>query len=286
MDAADALLSVGSVGRRTGLTPKALRHYDRIKLFRPAVVDPAGYRWYTRQQLADARLIAVLRAVDVPLEDVRRCLDATTDRASTVAAVLAAHRRRLEARLTRIQRDLHDIGHLAIDRLDTLMGSSDATPHATSGIEDERALAAALFNATWELLEKENRNRDEDDAMLHMAHASRHYWGQVGTPVHRTRGEWQCSRVYAVLGRPEPCVHHAQRVLDLAHEHKLVPFDIAFAYEALARGYALAGDPEQARAYLEQARAVAEDIAEPGERELLLADLETIAKPSPGSHAE
>ncbi len=286
MDAGDALLSVGSVGRRTGLTPKALRHYDRIKLFRPAVVDSARYRWYSRQQLAEARLIAALRAVDVPLDDVRRCLNATSDRASTVAAVLAAHRRRLEARLTRVQRDLHDIGHLATDRLDTLMGSSGATPNASPGIDDERALAAALFNATWELLEKENRSRDEDDAMLHMAHASRHHWGQAGTPVHRTRGEWQCSRVYAVLGRPEPCLHHAKRVLDLAHEHKLGPFDVAFGYEALARGSALSGDADQARAYIEQARAVAEDITEPDERELLLADLETIAEDRPRSHAE
>jgi DNA-binding transcriptional MerR regulator len=276
MDAADALLSVGSVGRRTGLTPKALRHYDRIKLFRPALVDSAGYRWYTREQLADARLIAALRAVDVPLEDVRRCLDATIDRESTVAAVLAAHRRRLEARLTRIQRDLHDIGHLATDGLDTLMGSSNATPNATSGIDDERALAAALFNATWELLEKENRSRDEDDAMLHMAHASRHHWGQVGTPVHRTRGEWQCSRVYAVLRRAEPCLHHAQRVLDICQQNGIGDWDLGFAYEALARGSAVAGDGEAARMWTERALAAATEIAEEEDRGLLLADLETI----------
>lgn len=277
MDAADALLGVGSVGRRTGLTPKALRHYDRIKLFRPTLVDAAGYRWYSRDQLADARLIAALRAVDVPLDDVRRCLAATLDRETVIVAVLAAQRRRLEARLTRIQRNLHDLGHLATDRLDTIMGSSDA---ALPAGEDERALAAALFNATWELMEKENRGRDEDDAMLHMAHASRHHWGQVGTPVHRARGEWQCSRVYAVLGRAEPCLHHAQRVLDLSHEHKLGPFDVAFGYEALARGHALAGDAEQARACIERALAIADDITEQDERELLLSDLQSI----PGQH--
>ena len=277
MDAADALLSVGSVGRRTGLTPKALRHYDRIKLFRPAVVDASGYRWYTRDQLSDACLIAALRAVDVPLEDVRRCLVASVDRATVIVTVLAAQQRRLEARLTRIQRDLHDIGHLSTDRLDAIMGSSEA---ALPAGDDERALAAALFNATWELIEKENRTHDEDDTMLHMAHASRHHWGQVGTPVHRARGEWQCSRVYAVLGRAEPCRHHAQRVLDLSHEHKLGPFDVAFGYEALARGHALAGDAEQARACIEHALAIADDITEQDERELLLSDLQSI----PGQH--
>jgi DNA-binding transcriptional MerR regulator len=41
----EALLTVGLVASRSGLTPKALRHYDRIRLLRPAVVDDAtGYR--------------------------------------------------------------------------------------------------------------------------------------------------------------------------------------------------------------------------------------------------
>jgi hypothetical protein len=47
--------------------------------------------------------------------------------------------------------------------------------------------------------------------MLHMAHASRFHWEQVGTPANLARGEWLCSRVYAVLRRPEPCLHHAAR---------------------------------------------------------------------------
>ena len=42
--------------------------------------------------------------------------------------------------------------------------------------------------------------------MLHAAHASRFHWGEVGEPVNFARGEWQISRVYAVLGRPEPAI--------------------------------------------------------------------------------
>lgn len=156
------------------------------------------------------------------------------------------------------------------------MAPTEATPSDTATTGDERKLAAALFNTTWDLMEKENRSRDEDDAMLHMAHASRHHWGRVGTPVHRARGEWQCSRVYAVLRRPEPCLHHAQRVLDLSREHDLGAFDLAFAYEALARGHAINGDPEQARAFTEQALAAAADITEADDRDLLLSDLERI----------
>jgi len=38
----DGLLTVGALARRTGLTPKAVRHYDRIGLLRPAEVDASG----------------------------------------------------------------------------------------------------------------------------------------------------------------------------------------------------------------------------------------------------
>ncbi len=140
--------------------------------------------------------------------------------------------------------------------------------------DDERRLAKDLFNGVWDLLDRGDRTRDDDDRMLHMAHASRHHWGVVGGPAERARGEWQCSRVYAVLVRPEPCLHHAQRVLELCGEYGLGDFDLAYAHEALARGHALAGDAETARRHRAAARTV--PIAEDDDRELLDADLATI----------
>ena len=149
-------------------------------------------------------------------------------------------------------------------------------PSTVSDLDEatERRLAATLFNATWTLMEKENRTRDEDDEMLHMAHASRHHWAQVGLPVNLGRGEWQCSRVYSVLGRPEPALHHAQRDLDICLENGIGDWDLAFAYEALARAHAVAGDAERARSYTEQA--LATQIAKDADRNLIMHDLETI----------
>jgi hypothetical protein len=141
---------------------------------------------------------------------------------------------------------------------------------------DERALAARLFNGVWDLLEKPERTTADDDTMLHMAHASRYHWGRVGKPENLARGEWQCSRVYAVLLRPEPSLHHAERVLELTQEFGLGDFDLAFAYEALARARAIGGDADGARAAAERALAAAADITDPEDRDLLLADLATI----------
>jgi DNA-binding transcriptional MerR regulator len=276
-DSAGGMISIGRMARVCGLTVKALRHYDRIGLLVPAEVDSGtGYRYYHSDQIVAARLIQTLRSVDVPLEQVRACLAAPDDE-DAIRDELAVHRRRLQARVERLRGALHRTDHLLKEGIDSIMAEQKTgTAVAPTAAGDERQLAIDLFNGVWRLIEQEDRTVEEDDRMLHMAHASRYHWGQVGTAANRGRGEWQCSRVYAILERPEPALHHARRYLEICQENGIADWDLAFAYEALARASAVAGNPEQARSWTEQALAAAEDIAEDGEREIVLADLETI----------
>jgi DNA-binding transcriptional MerR regulator len=270
-----------------GMTARALRHYDRIGLFTPDDVDDdTGYRWYGADRMPQARLIARLRSVGVPLDDVAACL-AEAGAPDVVDRVLAAHRRRLESRLTRVRGDLHRLVHLADDREDDVPAPtpdlSVAAPDATvPEAPHERQLAVDLFNGVWRLLETEDRTPAQDDRMLHMAHASRYHWEQAGTAVNLARGEWQCSRVYAVLGRAEPARHHAQRVLEICEENGIGDWDLAFAHEALARAAAVAGDQQAAERHLADARRAAELIADPEDRALLESDLAAIV-PQPAS---
>ena len=74
----------------------------------------------------------------------------------------------------------------------------------------------------------------------------------------------------------EPALYHARRVLDLCQHNGVGDFDLAFAHEALARASAIAGDADRAREHTKQALAAAEDIADHDDRDLVLADLETI----------
>ncbi len=145
--------------------------------------------------------------------------------------------------------------------------------------EWHRKQAAALFNHTWRLLDKKRRTRDEDDEMIHAAHASRYHWGVVGKPVQRSIGEWQISHVYAVLRRPEPSTYHAQRCLAICREARIGDFPLAFAYEALARAAALAGRRQERGRYLRLAEAAGRKIKEEDDRKLFFSDLATI----PGS---
>ena len=62
------LMTIGAFAERTRLSPRALRLYDRLGLLPPARTDPvSGYRLYSEDQVASARLIALLRRIDMPL---------------------------------------------------------------------------------------------------------------------------------------------------------------------------------------------------------------------------
>ena len=72
-------MPIGSVARQNGLTVEALRHYDSLGLLPPARVDPATrHRWNGPDQLDRARRIRRLRALELPLAEVRTVLAART----------------------------------------------------------------------------------------------------------------------------------------------------------------------------------------------------------------
>ena len=144
--------------------------------------------------------------------------------------------------------------------------------------EAERRLAVDCFNKTWTLMEKDARSADEDDEMIHCAHASAYHWARVGTAVNRARGEWQCSRVYALLGRGEPALAHARRCLELveANPGETEPWDLPAAYEALARAHSVAGDPGEAARYVGLGREALAAVEDEDDRAHIAADLASV----------
>jgi hypothetical protein len=141
---------------------------------------------------------------------------------------------------------------------------------------DQRQLAADLFNEVWRMMELEDRGPEEDDRMLHLAHASRYHWGEIGTSVNRSRGEWQVSRVYTLLGRGEPATYHARRGLEICEANGIKDWDLAYAYESLARAAAVSGDADGRAKWFALAEAATAEVEEEEDRELLLSDLATI----------
>ena len=144
--------------------------------------------------------------------------------------------------------------------------------------EDERRLAVDLFNHTWELLEMPGRTPEQDDRMIHAAHASRFHWEQVGEPTNLVAGEWQCSRVYAVLGHAEPAVYHARRAVALCDQAGITGFFRASANEGLARALLVTGDRDGAAAAEAAARTAAAAIDDDEERQIFEQDMATLPR--------
>ena len=152
--------------------------------------------------------------------------------------------------------------------------------------EWHKKMATELFNRTWDLIDKgDKRTPDENDEMIHAAHASRYHWGVVVAaktpntgPTNLERGDWQISRVYALLKHHAEALYHAERCLRLCQTHKIGDFDLAFAYEAMARAYAtLSGKPGDVKhRYLALAKKAAESIAKEDDRKYFLNELKTI----------
>jgi hypothetical protein len=142
--------------------------------------------------------------------------------------------------------------------------------------EAHKKFAVDCFNLVWSLMEKKDRTKEEDDRMMHAAHASRFHWGEIGTPLEVERGEWQVSRMYTVLNRHEAALYHAKRCLNICQENNIGDWDIGFAYEAMARAHMVAGSKAECKRYLELADKAAEKIKEKGDRDYLLGELKTI----------
>jgi tetratricopeptide (TPR) repeat protein len=141
---------------------------------------------------------------------------------------------------------------------------------------NHRQVGVDLFNEVWRLME----TRENDERMLHAAHASAYHWSEAPEcePKNRARSEWQVSRVYTVLGRAEPALHHAERCLEIceANADNIEDWDLPFAYEALARAGLVAGEEEEARRCEQRAAELAENIADPEDRDHLLEALATL----------
>lgn len=140
--------------------------------------------------------------------------------------------------------------------------------------EAHGAFAMEYNGKVWELLEKEDRTSEDDMRMLHLAHASCTHWLSAGTEVHHQRGEWMISRVNAVLGYSEAALRHAKKCLELAEDNpeKMEDFDRAFAFEAVARAYAIGNDRDMALKFIKKAETAGKAIKGKEDREIFEGD--------------
>ena len=110
-------MSIGEVARESGFTTSTLRYYEEIGLL-PAPARVSGRRSYHADVVDRLRVIALARALDFPLEEIRALLDgfpAATPASERWRATAQAQIGQLEARAADIERMLGLLRHLVTD---------------------------------------------------------------------------------------------------------------------------------------------------------------------------
>ena len=148
----------------------------------------------------------------------------------------------------------------------------------TENIEIHEKIAKETFNKTWDYLDKKDRTDKDNLNMIHTAHTSRYHWGILvskgkGQQINLQRAEWIISRVYTILGRGEPALYHAKQCLKLTEENDIGDFDLAFAYEAVARASALLQNKGDFKKYNDLAMKAGEEIKQKEDKDKIFEDL-------------
>lgn len=144
--------------------------------------------------------------------------------------------------------------------------------------EANKYYSAFCFNAAWEVIDNETPSTEELEMMIHLAHTSLWHWSQREdvNANNVSIAYWQLSKVYAKAGQVANAIRYARRCVDVSHGNDLAPFYDAYAYEALARAEALAGNKEAAKDAIRKAKQIGTTIPTEDNKQALFNDLASI----------
>ena len=104
----EKLYKPGEFAQLTGVTVRALHHYDRLGILKPSRYSPAGYRLYRESDVARLEQIVALKLIGFSLNEIKKILkDGVVDLATTLRRqreAIEEKRARLELAIKAIQR--------------------------------------------------------------------------------------------------------------------------------------------------------------------------------------
>lgn len=160
---------------------------------------------------------------------------------------------------------------------------SDDAP-VVEGAEEEvrrwhRRFAVDLFNRSWDLLEQAERSADEDAEMLAAAFGSAWHWQQVGTAENIALGDHQIAKVASHVGQPALALHYARRALEAIEIGHYGDWQVAAAYEGMARACAAAGDIAQRDYWVQRCTIALGAVPDAADRSVVAQQLLNLPRP-------
>jgi MerR family transcriptional regulator, thiopeptide resistance regulator len=108
MSKTDNLYRASEFARMTGVTVRALHHYDSLGILKPTGRTAAGYRLYGERDVARLQQIVTLKFIGFPLKQIKSLLDHNAlDLQTTLRLqreILGERRRQIEAAIEAIER--------------------------------------------------------------------------------------------------------------------------------------------------------------------------------------
>ena len=153
------MMTVHEVSELTGVSVRALHHYDQLGLLKPAEVTEAGYRLYDEDSLTRLQSILLFRELQFPLKDIGAILDSPSfDRNKALDQ---------QIRLLELQKE-HLDNLIDLARGMKLVGvkrMTDFTAFDTKKIDDYAREAKASWGKTpeWQEYEQKAQGRTRED---------------------------------------------------------------------------------------------------------------------------
>ncbi len=128
MPSSSALLQIGELAQKAGVSHRTIHYYERLGLLHPAEREGTGYRYYNEEAVQRLEKIAALKGLGLSLEEIGQVIDLYFDDPSghgikgkeEVLKILAAHLQATRNKLGELQAFEHDLVS-SIARMKTLI---------------------------------------------------------------------------------------------------------------------------------------------------------------------
>ncbi|GAA2833739.1 transcriptional regulator [Leucobacter komagatae] len=141
-------MRIGEVARRSGVSARMLRHYERLGLLVPAARTASGYRDYTETDLVHLTQIEGLRALGMTLAQVAEALDSEAAGPEALIADLAEQTRARIERDTALLARLTTLTSVSPGNWDAALAAVRLARGLESPIAGERQRAALELGAS------------------------------------------------------------------------------------------------------------------------------------------